>query len=101
MAFRPSETIKERVETALDGFFDIINKGRSGLASAVGVDKNKELVRECFLRVKLSKSLIYGIYYVGLTRDNTLYICKKMYDPPHAAAYTARLGMAGSAPRRT
>ena len=96
MAFRPSATLKERVENALNGFFDLTHKGKSGLATAANADTNKELVKECFLRVKLSNSLMYGTYFVGLTRDNTLYICKKIYDSPLNSAYAAKLGAPGT-----
>ena len=95
MAFRPSANLKQRVETGLNGFFDVLHKGQSGLASAAGNDRGKELVRETFLRVKLTNSLMYGIYYVGLTRDNMIYICKKIYDPPRDSVFACKLDATG------
>ena len=91
MAFRPSANLKQRVEESLNTFFDAINKGKSGLMVDAGRDENKQLVRESFLRVKMTNSLFFGVYYVGLTKDNTLYFCKSIYDKPHDAIKVVKL----------
>jgi hypothetical protein len=84
LQFRPSVTIKPKVEKSLNEFYDFANKGASGLAVAFPQEE-KAILRENFLRIRLTNSLFYGNYYVGLSKDKVLYVCKKIYDSPRDA----------------
>lgn len=94
LQFRPSASIKTRVEHILNDFFDIKNKGKSGLALAFPLEENK-VIRESFVRLKLTGSLFYGNYYVGVLKNNVMFICKKIYDTPSDATLVVELDSQG------
>ena len=56
MAFRPSATLKERVENALNGFFDLTHKGKSGLG--LGIFIGKILLEKNFATISCKNSKI-------------------------------------------
>jgi hypothetical protein len=94
MQFRPSAVIKSRVEILLNDFFDVTHKGQSGLALAFPLQDNN-IIKEQFIRLKLTGSLFFGNYYVGVTKTNTLYVCKKIYDTPGEASFMLQLDSQG------
>lgn len=95
MQFRPSSVIKSRVEMLLNDFFDIAHRGQSGLSLAFPLDDSR-VIKEAFVRLKLTGSMFFGNYYVGITAANTLYVCKKIHDTPGEATFAVQLDQRGS-----